>query len=105
MALGVNGTGTKWDLDIDNLNGGIEVGAGGGRNAGSGLTGLTGQWMLVTSTLPVTGGNVGAVKTYLNGTVTNAGTGTHGDQHDEPSHLSPWHFREPQHPVSRRAHR
>jgi hypothetical protein len=54
---------------------GIEVGVGGGRNAGSGLTGLTGQWMLVTSTLPVTGGNVGTVKTYLNGTVTNAGTG------------------------------
>jgi arylsulfatase A-like enzyme len=76
VALGVNGTGTKWDLDIDNLNGGIEVGAGGGRNAGSGLTGLTGQWMLVTTTLPVTGGNIGTVKTYLNGTVTNAGTGT-----------------------------
>lgn len=76
VALGINGTGTKWDLDIDNLNGGIEVGAGGGRNAGTGLTGLTGQWMLVTATLPVTGGNIGAVKTYLNGTVTNAGTGT-----------------------------
>jgi arylsulfatase A-like enzyme len=76
VALGVNGTGTKWDLDIDNLNGGIEVGAGGGRNAGSGLTGLTGQWKLVTTTLPVTGGNVGTVKTYLNGAVTNAGTGT-----------------------------
>lgn len=76
VALGTNGTGTKWDLDIDNLNSGIEVGAGGGRNVGSGLTGLTGRWMLVTSTLPVTGGNIGAVKTYLNGTVTNAGTGS-----------------------------
>jgi arylsulfatase A-like enzyme len=75
VALGVNGTGTKWDLDIDNANSGIEVGVGGGRNAGSGLANLTGQWMLVTSTLPVTGGNVGTVKTYLNGTVTNAGTG------------------------------
>jgi arylsulfatase A-like enzyme len=76
VALGINGTGTKWDLDIDNANAGIEVGVGGGRNAGSGLTGLTGQWMLVTSTLPVTGGNLGTVKTYLNGTVTNAGTGS-----------------------------
>lgn len=76
VALGINGTGTKWDLDIDNPNAGIEVGVGGGRNVGSGLSGLTGQWMLVTSTLPVTGGNVGTVKTYLNGTVTNAGTGS-----------------------------
>jgi hypothetical protein len=32
--------------------------------------------MLVTSTLPVTGGNIGAARTYLNGTVTNAGTGS-----------------------------
>jgi hypothetical protein len=76
VALGANGTGTKWDLDIDNLSGGIEVGVGGGRNAGTGLTGLTGQWMLVTSTLPVAGGNIGTAKTYLNGTVTNAGTGS-----------------------------
>jgi arylsulfatase A-like enzyme len=75
VALGVNGTGTKWDLDIDNPNGGIEVGVGGGRNAGSGLNGLTGQWMLVSSTLPAAGGNVGTVKTYLNGVVTSAGTG------------------------------
>lgn len=27
VALGTNGTGTKWDLDIDDLNGGIDVGA------------------------------------------------------------------------------
>ena len=78
VGLGVNGTGTKWDLDIDNLNGGIEVGVGGGRNVGTGLTGLTGQWMLITSTLPVAGGNVGTVNTYLNGTVTNAASGGTG---------------------------
>ena len=76
VALGVNGTGTKWDVDIDNPSSGIEVGVGNGRNAGSGLGGLTGQWMLVTSTLPVAGGNIGTARTYLNGTVTNAAGGT-----------------------------
>jgi hypothetical protein len=32
--------------------------------------------MLLVSTLPVAGGTIGDVKTYLNGVVTNAGTGT-----------------------------
>jgi hypothetical protein len=76
VSFGTNGNGTKWDLDIDNDNGGIEVGVGGGRNVGTGLTGLTGNWIMVVSTLPVGGGTVGNVKTYLNGVVTNAGTGT-----------------------------
>ncbi len=76
VALGANGTGTKWDFDIDNDNGGIEVGVGSGRNAGTGLSGLSGSWIMVVSTLPVGGGTVGDVKTYLNGVVTNAATGT-----------------------------
>jgi hypothetical protein len=79
IGIGTNNTdpgGQKWDFEIDNQFGGIEVGVGGGRNAGSGLTGLTGNWMLLVSTLPVAGGTIGDVKTYLNGVVTNTGTGT-----------------------------
>jgi hypothetical protein len=79
IGIGTNNTtpgGQKWDFEIDNANGGIEVGIGGGRNVGSGLTGLTGNWMLLVCTLPVAGGTIGNVKTYLNGVVTNAGTGT-----------------------------
>jgi hypothetical protein len=81
IGIGTNNTtpgGQKWDFEIDNAFGGIEVGVGGGRNAGTGLTEseLTGNWMLLVSTLPVAGGTVGDVKTYWNGAVTNAGTGT-----------------------------
>lgn len=81
IGIGTNNNtpgGQKWDFDIDNALGGIEVGVGGGRNAGTGLTEseLTGNWMLLVATLPVAGGTVGDVKTYLNGALTNAGTGT-----------------------------
>jgi hypothetical protein len=81
IGIGTNNTtpgGQKWDFEIDNALGGIEVGVGGGRNAGSGLTEsqLTGNWMLLVATLPVAGGTVGDIKTYWNGALTNAGTGT-----------------------------
>ena len=76
VSLGLNGTGAKWDLDIDNSDGAIEVGVGNGRNAGSGLGGLVGSWIMVTTTLPSGGGTVGDVVTYLNGTATNASGGT-----------------------------
>jgi hypothetical protein len=65
-----NVNGGKWDLDIDSTAGGIEVGVAGGRTNGTGLTGLTGNWMLIVSTLPVASGDISHVKTYLNGTVT-----------------------------------
>lgn len=78
VGIGTNegspGGGKKWDLEIDNATGAIEVGVGGGRIDGSGLTGLTGNWMLIVSTLPVAGGTIADVKTYLNGLVTSAGT-------------------------------
>ena len=77
VGIGTNNTtpgGQKWDVEIDNANGAIEVGVGGGRIDGSGLTGLTGNWMLIVSTLPLAGGTIGDVKTYLNGPVTGAGT-------------------------------
>jgi hypothetical protein len=77
VGIGTNNTtpgGQKWDFEIDNATGAIEIGVGGGRIDGSGLTGLTGNWMLIVSTLPVAGGTIGDVKTYLNGVITGAGT-------------------------------
>ena len=62
-------TGNKLDLDIDNANGGIEVGVGNGRTIDSGLSGLTGSWSLLVATLPVTSGNIQTVTTYFNGTL------------------------------------
>ena len=81
IGIGTNSTtpgGQKWDFEIDNALGGIEIGGGGGRNAGTGLTEaeLTGSWILLISTLPVASGTVGDVKTYWNGALTNATTGT-----------------------------
>jgi hypothetical protein len=69
LSFGNNGTGTKWDVDIDNDNGGIEVGIGGGRMIDSGLSGLTGTWSLIVTTLPAAGGNIQAVRTYFNGSI------------------------------------
>lgn len=64
-----NQDGGKWDLDIDSTAGGIEVGVSGGRTNGTGLTGLTGNWMLLTSTLSG-GTTIANVSTYLNGGLT-----------------------------------
>jgi hypothetical protein len=66
-----NVNGGKWDLDIDSniTTGGIEVGVAGGRTNGTGLTGLTGNWMLLTSTLSG-GTTIANVSTYLNGGLT-----------------------------------
>lgn len=76
LSFGNNGTGTKWDVDIDNGNG-IEVGIGGGRTIDTGLSGLTGTWALVVTTLPTAGGNIKAVNTYFNGSIrTNTTTQT-----------------------------
>jgi hypothetical protein len=73
LSFGNNGTGTKWDVDIDNGNGivtnGIEVGIGGGRTIDTGLAGLTGSWSLIVTTLPTAGGNIQAVNTYFNGSI------------------------------------
>lgn len=69
VAFGVNGTGTKWEVDIDNDNGGIEVGIGAGRTIDSGLSGLTGSWALIVTTLPTAGGNIKAVNAYFNGSL------------------------------------
>ena len=69
VSFGVNGNGTKWDVDIDNTNGGIEVGIGNGRTIDSGASGLTGNWMLIVTTLPTASGTIQNVSTYLNGAV------------------------------------
>jgi hypothetical protein len=73
LSFGNNGTGTKWDVDIDNGDGivtnGIEVGIGAGRTVDSGLSGLTGTWSLIVTTLPTAGGNIQAVRTYFNGSI------------------------------------
>jgi hypothetical protein len=68
-SFGLNGTGTKWDLDIDNMNGGIEVGVG-RRSKCRNRTHRSHRQLDAghLTTLPVAGGNVGNVKTYLNGT-------------------------------------
>jgi hypothetical protein len=75
VAFGVNGTGTKWEVDIDNDNGGIEVGIGAGRTIDSGLSGLTGTWSLIVTTLPTAGGNIQDVDTYFNGSIRTNSTG------------------------------
>lgn len=74
VAFGNNTNGAKWEVDIDNGNG-IEVGIGGGRTIDSGLTGLTGSWSLIVTTLPTAGGNIQAVDAYYNGAMRNNTTG------------------------------
>ncbi len=50
MSLGANGNGTKFDLDIDNVNSGLELGVGGGRTADSGAVLNNGNWHLLVVT-------------------------------------------------------
>jgi hypothetical protein len=77
VSLGSNVSGGKWDVDIDNANGGIEVGISAGRTIDSGLSGLTGTWSLIVTCLPTASGNIQAVRTYYNGAVrTNSTTQT-----------------------------
>ena len=80
VSFGTNTNGQKWDFDIDNTaltGGGIEVGVTGGRTNGTGLTGLTGNWMLMVSTLSTNvSPTIGNVSTYLNGAVTTTTAST-----------------------------
>jgi hypothetical protein len=69
VSFGSNVSGGKWDVDIDNANGGIEVGISAGRTIDSGLAGLTGSWSLIVTSLPTASGNIQAVRTYYNGAV------------------------------------
>lgn len=67
FGFGVNGTGSKWDMDVDNVNGGFEVGVGGGRMITSGLTLNDGNWHLLTATLPSISGTVNDIIVYVDG--------------------------------------
>ncbi len=67
FGFGVNGNGSKWDMDVDNVNGGFEVGIGGGRMITSGLTLNDGNWHLLTATLPSISGTVNDIIVYVDG--------------------------------------
>lgn len=64
VTFGENASGTKFDVDIDNNNGGIEVGVGNGRSGNTGNSVSTG-WQLLTVTL-AEGGTAGNILAYLN---------------------------------------
>lgn len=66
LTFGDNGIGTKFDIDLDNANDGIEVGVGNGRSTTSGVGFVTGSWQFLTVSL-ASGQNVGQVLAYLNG--------------------------------------
>ena len=74
MAFGNNGNGTKYDIDIDNANGGIEVGVGGGRTTDTGAGFTNNTWHLIVSTLPVASGRVDQTVQYLDGAPRSNGT-------------------------------
>ncbi len=77
VSFGDNGAnGGKWDFSVDNADGGIEVGVAGGRNTANGIAGLTGRWMFVVSTLPVTSGQITDIYTYLDGLETSTTVST-----------------------------
>ncbi|MFM1871599.1 MAG: hypothetical protein RL398_1021 [Planctomycetota bacterium] len=78
LAFGTNpGNGTKWDMDIDCVNGGVfEVGVSAGRTVGAGPALNDGQWHMMTAVLPAGSTNLGQVRLYVDGAFVYTGSGT-----------------------------
>ncbi len=77
MTFGINGNGSKWDMDIDCTNAGvIELGIGGGRTIGQGPALNDGAWHMMTTVLPVGATTLGGVRLFVDGdfAYTNSGT-------------------------------
>jgi hypothetical protein len=66
LSFGINGNGTKFDIDIDNAADGIEIGVGGGRSTTSGVGFTSGTWQFLTFSVAANS-VVGNVLAYLNG--------------------------------------
>ncbi|MFO1078139.1 MAG: LamG-like jellyroll fold domain-containing protein [Planctomycetota bacterium] len=77
LAFGTNpGNGTKWDMDIDCVNGGVfEVGISGGRTTGSGPALNDGQWHMMTAVLPTGATNLNQVRLFVDGAFAYTGSG------------------------------
>lgn len=68
ISFGLNGAGTKWDVDIDGVNGGVaELGVGGARSVGSGTAVNDGAWHLLTAVLPSGATNLNQTLIYVDG--------------------------------------
>ncbi|MBL8753245.1 MAG: LamG domain-containing protein [Planctomycetes bacterium] len=69
LAFGTNpGNGTKWDIDIDCVNGGVlELGISGGRTVGTGPALNDGQWHMLTTVLPAGATNLNQVRLFVDG--------------------------------------
>jgi hypothetical protein len=69
FAFGRNGTGTKFDIDIDMTNGGVlEVGVGQGRTVGHGSTSVSdGEWHHIAVVLPEGGDSLADLEMYVDG--------------------------------------
>jgi len=79
LTFGSNGSGPKWDLDIDASNGGVfELGIGGGRTTGQGPSLNDGQWHMLTTVLPTGATNLSGVRLFVDGVFeyTNSGNRT-----------------------------
>ncbi|MFN3166152.1 MAG: LamG-like jellyroll fold domain-containing protein [Phycisphaeraceae bacterium] len=76
MSFGINGNGTKYDIDIDNNNDGIEMGAGGGRTTDTGAGFTSETWHLIVSTVPFQGAQAQDTVQYLDGVARASGTNT-----------------------------
>lgn len=71
VSYGVNGSGTKWDIDIDANNGGIiEIGVGSGRTNANGTTSVTdGEWHHVATVMNNDGATIDDALVYVDGQV------------------------------------
>ncbi|MCA8964495.1 MAG: LamG domain-containing protein [Planctomycetes bacterium] len=77
LAFGTNpGNGTKWDMDIDCVNGGVfELGISGGRTTGQGPALNDGQWHMMTAVLPTGATNLNQVRLFVDGAFIYTGSG------------------------------
>lgn len=77
LAFGMNpGNGTKWDMDIDCVNGGVfELGISGGRTTGQGPALNDGQWHMMTAVLPTGATNLSQVRMFVDGNFVYTGSG------------------------------
>lgn len=75
LTFGRNGQGTKWDVDLDVVGGGVvELGVGGGRTNAAGSTSVTdGQWHHVALVM-AEGSAIGGVLFYVDGQLISTST-------------------------------